>query len=301
MNAVLRNACMVIFVTALALSPAAVYGQAFSEHRPVVLCSAGDALREIEVWHVTPLTARFRINFSDGRYDVPDNCVELVNLDPEWKIVRTWSDDGTKEVFRDKMPPAPAPQAGLYGRLWLLRHWVLSVLFVVLGFYAVFTVGLAGGPAGSGVIPFCLNLCNLAGFLWLARAWASGYYYSYLVIIAGAVALSAYAIGAMEKSLRLRVIRVAMTGCYIAMFLIINIKTYEGAAFWASRDWMQVYVPKHDRNRIEVLGDKEKVTAGFSMTKGIDCRTVILWREKTRPGLLKIIPVSGNPYVVPVK
>lgn len=299
MDTVFRSVCVFIFVSLLALSPAALFGQVFSEPRPVVLHSADDTLREIEVWHVAPLTSRFRINFSDRRYDVPDNRVELVNLDPTWKIIRTWAGEETKDVFRDKMPPAPP--AGLRDRFWLLRHWVLSILFAVLGFYAVFTIGLEGGPAGGGVLPFGLNLFHLAGFLWFARGWAGGYFHSYLVILMGALILSVFAMGAMEKTLRIRVIRGVMIGCYIAMFLVINIKTYESTAFWSARDVMQVYVPKNDRNRIEALGDRGEVVAGFTLTKGIDCRTVLFWHGNARPGSLRIIPASGNPYVVPVR
>jgi hypothetical protein len=296
MSTSVQRTCVLIWITVLVLSPAVLFGQASSESRPVVLHGADDTLWEVGVWNVTP---RYRLYYSDKRYDVPGNLVELVNLDPEWRVVQAWDDKGAKEVYRDKLPPVSSE--GPDGLPWLLRHWMLSLLFALLGFYAVFTVGLAGGPAGSGVLPFCLNLFHMAGFLWLAQGWAKGYFYSYLVIISGAMALSMYAIGAIEKTRRIRMIRAVMIGCYIAMFLIVNIKTYESMAFWSSRDMIQVYVPKHDRNKVEALTDKKEVIARFTLTKGIDCRTVIFWREEAKPGSLKIIPASRNPFVIPIK
>jgi hypothetical protein len=299
---------MLIWITVLVLSPAVLFGQASSEPRPVVLHFDGDTFRYVTLYGAGDrsqdredgrLTPRYGLNFSDKRFEVPGNFLELVNLDPEWRMVRADSNTGQKEVYRDKLPPVPS--GGPNGLPWLLRHWILSLPFALLASYAVFTVGLEGGPAGSGVLPFCLNLFHLAGFLWLAQGWAGGYFYTYLVIIACTLALSMCAIGAMEKKLRLRVIRVVMIGCYVAMFLIINIKTYESMAFWATQDLIQVYVPKHDRNRIEVLGGKGDVIAGFSLTKGIDCRTAIFWREKAKPVSLKVIPESGNPFVIPIK
>ncbi len=310
MNTAFRNVYIIIFITVFSLSPAVLLGQVPSGSRPLVLCN-DSVIHKITVYHGRgsgPESQDYDPQLPGYRFDVPRNCVELVNIDPAWKLLQTWSYEVTgsyrkgtpTDIYRDKLPPVP-PE-GLRDRFWFLRHWVLSILFAVLACSVIFTVGLEGGPAGSGVIPFGCNTIHLPVFLFLAQDWAGGYFYSYLVILSGAMVLSFWAIGAADKKLRIRIIRMAMIGCYIAMFLIINVKTYESLAHWSS-GVTQVYVPKQDRNRIEALGKKGEVIAAFTLTKGIDCGTAILWREQTepRPVSLRIIPPSGTPYAVPVK
>lgn len=273
--------------------------------RPVVLYSAGERFKTVSVTYKEGFGAgqdaydTYHLRSVDKMFDVPGTCVEIVNCDPgSVKTITARSEKEAVEFTPSKAPAAPSKDRD--NRPWFLRHWMLSMLFALLGFYSVVTVGLSGGPA-HGEHPFIMSICHLIGFLYLAQGWAGGYFYSYLVVISGTAALSVYAWSAVGKPQRTRMIRSVMIACYVAMFLIISIKTYAGNAYRIEsmgRTMYQVYVPKHDRNKIQALGGKGEVVAEFTLTKGIDCRTVIFWRDETRPGSLKIIPASGSPYVI---
>jgi len=265
---------------------------------------AGHVFQEIKVLQAGNQTtvASAAINYGDSGHDVSENYVELLNLPLGWQKIEAPGPDKKSLLVLDRgQPLAPLPKPDR-NDFWLMRHPWLSLFFVLLGFYAVFAIGLSGGP-NHGEHPFILNVCHLVGFLILSRAWNSDYYYTYLTIIVLALALSIYAIRIRiwDQPQRAWIFKGVMIGCYAAMFLIIQNKTYNSYAAWSSPGSIQFYVPKQDRGPMQVLGENEKILAEFSLTSGIDCRSVLFWSEQEPPKALKIASSRGGSILLELR
>jgi len=265
---------------------------------------AGHVFHEIKVFQAGNPTsvAAVAINYGDSRDDVSESHIELLNLPLGWQRIEAPGSDKTSLLVLERgQPLAPLPKPD-ENDFWFMRHPWLSLFFVLLGFYAVFAIGLSGGP-NHGEHPFILNVCHLVGFLILARAWSSNYYYTYLIMLVLALALSIYAIRIRiwDQPKRTWIFRGVMIGCYAAMFLIIQNKNYNSYTKWSSPGSIQFYVPKQDRGPMQVLGEKEKVLAEFSLTSGIDCRTVLFWSEQEQPKALKITSPRGGSFLLELK
>jgi hypothetical protein len=258
---------------------------------------AGHTFVEIKVFQTgrPEPAATAIINYGDSREDVSENYVELFHLPLGWqKIEAPGKEPGSTLILERGQPLTPLPKPGP-NDYWFKRHPWLTLLFILLGFYAVFAIGISGGP-NHGEHAFILNICHLVGFLFLAKAWNVDYYYTYLIILVVALALSisAVRIRIWDQPTLTWVFKGLMAACYAVLFLIIQSKAYNSYAAWSSADVIQFYVSKPDRGAIQVLGEKERVLAEYSLTSGIDCRGVLFWSEQEQPRALKITSPRGG-------
>ncbi|RPI79607.1 MAG: hypothetical protein EHM45_02235 [Desulfobacteraceae bacterium] len=273
--------------------------------RQVAWYGAGHVFQEIKVFQAgdhNASIATVAVNYGDSRHDVSEHYVELLNLPLDWQKIEAPSPDRTSLLVLERGQPSVSIPKTDKNNFWFTRHPWFSLFFVLLGFYAVFAIGLSGGP-NHGEHPFILNVCHLAGFLFLARAWDNNYYYTYLAILVSALALSVYAIRIRiwDQPKRTWLFRGLVSGCYLALFLIIQTKSYSNYAAWSSPGSLHFYVPKQDRGPVQVLGEKEKVLAEFSLTSGIDCRTILFWNEKEDAKALKVASPRGSSILLELR
>lgn len=303
----MKRVALAVFIMVCILLPCRADAPLTAEvgERQAAWYGAGHIFQEIKVFQggdQNTSNAAVAINYGDSRHDVSEHYAELLNLPLDWQKIEAPSPDRTSLLVLERGQSwVPLPKPGK-NDFWFMRHPWFSLFFILLGFYAVFSIGLSGGP-NHGEHPFILNVCHLVGFLFLARAWNDNHYYAYLIILLLALALSIYAIRIRiwDQPKRTWLFRGVVSACYLALFFIIQIKTYSSYAAWSSPTSIQFYVPKQDRGPLQVLGEKGKVLAEFTLTGGIDCRTVLFWNEQEEAKALKVASPLGSSILLELR
>ncbi|MFH0787170.1 MAG: hypothetical protein V2B13_06090 [Pseudomonadota bacterium] len=108
---------------------------------------------------------------------------------------------------------------------WFKRHWLATGLFVLLTLYIVLMVGVSGGP-NHGEHPLLLNLAHLIVFYMMAGNWPLEYYTLYRNLLLAAILLSFLAIlfRMWSQTIIPLMIKMAMFGLYLGLFIIFHLK-----------------------------------------------------------------------------
>jgi hypothetical protein len=222
-----------------------------------------------------------------GRDSIPPARLHVMGLQAGWRAELVLPTAAAAAAAADDAPP----------RSWAVRHPGRLALFLLAAFYAVFTIGVTGGPS-HGEHPLIVSVIHLIAFLAWMRTWDEAAAYGLLLVASLVIAVLAMRHKLWEKPGTLWVLRLGMAATYAGMLaILLSEPEHALAARWASRDAIEIYVPRRLRGgSIELIdkGGRALTSDPGPKASGPDLRVLHVWMEPVEIQTVRAIAANGE-------